>query len=150
MQKNSRRKLKISLNNQEYLVEIHEVSEDILEVEVNGKIHRISVEEVESLGTGEPVEMPLALPATPLPNAAKTASPFQPSLTGTLTTPMPGDIIEIMVKEGDQVEAGQELCVLEAMKMKNILRSPQGGKVSSIEVSVGQSVEYGAVLIRFE
>jgi len=54
-----------------------------------------------------------------------------------------------MVKPGDQVCVGQEMCVLEAMKMKNILRSSQNGVVASIEVTLGQSVKYGDVLVRF-
>jgi biotin carboxyl carrier protein len=63
---------------------------------------------------------------------------------------MPGDIVEVKVKEGEDVEVGQELCVLEAMKMRNMIRSPQAGTVTLIEVSVGDSVQYGAPLMWVE
>ena len=63
---------------------------------------------------------------------------------------MPGDIVQILVKPGDHVCIGQELCVLEAMKMKNILRSSRDGVVESIEVTLGQSVKFGDVLVRFK
>ena len=63
---------------------------------------------------------------------------------------MPGDIVQISVKIGDSVSIGQEVCVLEAMKMKNVLRASTPGVVKSIEVSSGQSVKYGDVLVRLE
>ena len=63
---------------------------------------------------------------------------------------MPGDILEVRVQPGDQVNPGDVVCVLEAMKMKNMIRSASGGKVASVEVSPGQAVEYNAVLVTFE
>ena len=63
---------------------------------------------------------------------------------------MPGDILEVKVKPGDQVNPGDVVCVLEAMKMKNMIRTSRGGVVASVEVSGGQAVDYGAVLVVFE
>ena len=62
---------------------------------------------------------------------------------------MPGVILDIAVKAGDKVTAGMPICALEAMKMKNILRSPREGTVASVEVAEGQRVPFGAVIIRF-
>ena len=59
---------------------------------------------------------------------------------------MPGKIVKILVKIGDDVKAGQALLVLEAMKMENELLSPQDGKISAIHVQSGQSVENGQKL----
>jgi biotin carboxyl carrier protein len=63
---------------------------------------------------------------------------------------MPGVIQSILVKPGDAVEHGQTVVILEAMKMKNAIRSPRGGVVSEVPVQVGKSVGYGDVLVRFE
>jgi biotin carboxyl carrier protein len=63
---------------------------------------------------------------------------------------MPGSILTLLVRPGDTVAVGQELCVLEAMKMKNAIRASRGGVIASVEVSEGQTVAYGDVLITFE
>ena len=63
---------------------------------------------------------------------------------------MPGRVIEIMVKVGDEVKDGQEVCVIEAMKMQIPTKSNQNGVVKEIKVAVGQSVAKGAVLIELE
>ena len=66
-----------------------------------------------------------------------------------LKAPMPGLVLRVMVKEGDEVMKGENLLVLEAMKMKNLLRSPRDGTVASVDVNEGQRVPFGAVIIRF-
>jgi len=60
--------------------------------------------------------------------------------------PMPGKVIRILVQEGDTVEAGQGLLVVEAMKMQNEIRSPKGGTVERLHVKEGQPVNAGEVL----
>ena len=66
-----------------------------------------------------------------------------------LRAPMPGLIIDLKVKTGDKVKAGDPLLVLEAMKMENILKSPGDGMVKKVKVEKGNSVEKGQVLIEF-
>jgi biotin carboxyl carrier protein len=63
--------------------------------------------------------------------------------------PLPGVIVSIAVSSGDKVEIGQELCVLEAMKMKNSIRSSRSGTISDIIVSVGETVNHSDVLMEF-
>jgi acetyl/propionyl-CoA carboxylase alpha subunit len=60
---------------------------------------------------------------------------------------IPGRIVALAVAEGDAVEAGQQLLVIEAMKMQNELRSPRAGTVERIAVGPGQAVELGALLL---
>jgi biotin carboxyl carrier protein len=67
-----------------------------------------------------------------------------------ITAPMPGDIVEINVREGQSVSVGDPLCVLDAMKMKNIIHAPQAGKVARICVQEGQAVDYGTPLVSLE
>jgi propionyl-CoA carboxylase alpha chain len=63
---------------------------------------------------------------------------------------MPGDILNIAVKPGDKVVIGQQLCMLEAMKMKSAIRSARDAVIASVEVAEGQAVSHGDVLITFE
>ena len=74
----------------------------------------------------------------------------QASAAGTLNAPMPGLVIETMVKEGDQVEEGQPLVVMESMKMQMQIRSPQAGRVSSVHVQAGQQVDKGTMLVKLD
>ncbi|MGB0402504.1 MAG: acetyl-CoA carboxylase biotin carboxyl carrier protein subunit [Salibacteraceae bacterium] len=67
-----------------------------------------------------------------------------------LLAPMPGLVLEILVKPGQEVEKGDSLLVLEAMKMENNIKCPADGVVKSIEIEKGQAVEKGQDLIIFE
>ena len=64
--------------------------------------------------------------------------------------PMPGLMVRIDVRAGDQVAAGQGVAAMEAMKMENELRAPAAGRVKVVHASVGQAVEKGALLVEFE
>ena len=66
---------------------------------------------------------------------------------GTVRAPMPGLVVRIEVAEGQQVDAGAGLVVVEAMKMENELRAPRPGTVQTVHVAVGQAVEKGASLV---
>lgn len=67
-----------------------------------------------------------------------------------VTAPMPGKIVRVLVKAGDQVTARQGLVVVEAMKMENELRAARDGRVREVTVAEGQSVEAGSVLVVVE
>jgi biotin carboxyl carrier protein len=64
--------------------------------------------------------------------------------------PIPGKVVAIKVEPGDQVEPGQALVVLEAMKMENELAADQAGKVAAIHVAAGDTVEGGELLVELE
>ena len=67
-----------------------------------------------------------------------------------LRAPMPGKVLEVLVQEGQSVEEGEAMLVLEAMKMENVLRAGAAGVVSVIGVEAGNAVEKEAVLISME
>ena len=63
---------------------------------------------------------------------------------------MPGKVLKILCKPGDKIEAGQPILIIEAMKMENEIRAKHGGVIGEIPVQVGQKVETGGVLVKFE
>lgn len=67
-----------------------------------------------------------------------------------IKAPMPGLILEVLVKEGDEVKEGDYLLVLEAMKMENSLTAPRDGVVKSVAVKSGETVEKNQLLIEME
>lgn len=67
-----------------------------------------------------------------------------------VSVPMPGKVIAVLVSEGDSVEKGQGLVIVEAMKMENEVRSPIAGEVKEIKVKPGETVVGGAVLVVVE
>lgn len=85
-----------------------------------------------------------AAPATPAPAAAPA-----PTTAGSVSVkaPMPGNIMKVNVKAGAQVNKGDVLIVLEAMKMENDICAPQDGVIASVEVAQGATVETDAVLV---
>lgn len=64
--------------------------------------------------------------------------------------PMPGKVVTVLVNDGDTVDRGQGLVIVEAMKMENEVRAPAPGKVKEIRVKAGESVEAGQVLVIVE
>jgi biotin carboxyl carrier protein len=65
-------------------------------------------------------------------------------------TPMPGKVVKVLIDEGENVEEGQAVLILEAMKMQNEIKSPQKGTVTKIATSAGDSMETGALLFSVE
>ncbi len=80
------------------------------------------------------------------PRLARRGSPEDVS-RGELHAPMPGLVIEVLTREGDEVEAGHPVVVVEAMKMQNALVAPLKGRVRSIPVGPGTAVESGQLLL---
>jgi biotin carboxyl carrier protein len=67
-----------------------------------------------------------------------------------MTAPLPGTVVEVFVKEGDLIESGQVILIIEAMKMKNSIRSTRAGKISEVLVGAMQTVAHKQPLVRFE
>ena len=78
------------------------------------------------------------------------ASVAKPAGPAPLRAPMPGLIVQLRVKVGDTIAAGDGLVVMEAMKMENELRAQAAGTVRAVHVSVGAAVEKGALLVELE
>jgi acetyl-CoA/propionyl-CoA carboxylase biotin carboxyl carrier protein len=70
--------------------------------------------------------------------------------SGKVAVPMQGTIVKVLVNVGDAVEAGQPVCVLEAMKMENNINADKSGTVTEVKVTPGQSVGTGDIVIVIE
>lgn len=110
------------------------------EVEVNGKVYAVKIKEVDEASFDR-----LSQSAPP---PAKSTPTVNNNSGIPINSPMPGKIVSVKATVGEQVKAGDTLCVLEAMKMENEVVAPEDGIVSEVLVSAGQSVESGDVLVR--
>ncbi|MFT3966863.1 MAG: acetyl/propionyl/methylcrotonyl-CoA carboxylase subunit alpha [Sphingobium sp.] len=90
------------------------------------------------------------LPAHVAPYAAHMIEKIPPDLSRFLICPMPGLLVALHVGEGDKVEAGQPLAVIEAMKMENILRAEKSGVVKAVNASAGESLAVDAIILELE
>ena len=116
------------------------------QVTVNGTAYEVEIELVsddgKTVAAAPSAPAAPAAPATPAP-AAPSAAPAEGN---TVTSPMPGTILEINVAVGKAVKSGDVLMVLEAMKMENEIMAPCDGTVTAISVTKGASVNSGAAL----
>ncbi len=116
-------------------------------ITVNGVAYEVSVEELgQDAGSSAPAAAAVQAPA-PAPAAKAPAKKTGGEGKIKIKAPMPGKILEIKVKEGESIQKGASVVVLEAMKMENEIYAGEDGVVSSVEVSVGDMVEGGAVLV---
>lgn len=123
---------------------------------VNGKTYEVEIERVTGAGRrppraeAAPAPAPQAAPpapaAPPRPEAVRPAPP--PAGGGDVLSPMPGSVLQVLVREGESVAAGQTVVLLEAMKMEIEIKAERAGTVSAVCVKKGDSVDSGAALVR--
>jgi biotin carboxyl carrier protein len=154
----------IQVNDRTYTVEIDNPHASPVTVRVNGRPFKVTMtpqgtavqapvttgQEMEIEGSYVPVVTTTFVEMAPELEAEPSATPSAAPATGEgvepIVAPMPGKIMDIMVKVGDRVRVGDTLCNLEAMKMKSPIRSTSEGTVSQILINEGQNVNYGDVL----
>ena len=137
---------KFKINGNEYNVDINSVEGNTADVTVNGASFKVEME------TPIAPAASVAAPAAPAPATAAAAPAPAPS-TGSgagkaITSPLPGVIIEVSVKEGQAVKAGQKVAVIEAMKMENEIQASSDGTVTAVLVNKGDSVLEGAEIVK--
>jgi acetyl-CoA/propionyl-CoA carboxylase biotin carboxyl carrier protein len=118
-----------------------------VDVEVNGRRFGVTVWVPESQ-VGAAVAVGAAGKAAPRPRRAAAGGGGAGS--GDVIVPMQGTIVKVLVSEGDDVDLGQTVCVLEAMKMENNIAASKAGTVTEVKVAAGQSVGSGDVVVVIE
>ena len=143
------RSYKFKINGNEYNVDINSVEGNTANVTVNGATYEVEMD--------TPVSAPVAAAAvkdssaapkndTQAPAPAPAAKPAGEGKA--VTSPLPGVIIEVSVKEGQTVKAGQKVAVIEAMKMENEIQASSDGTVTAVLVNKGDSVLEGAEIVK--
>ena len=117
-------------------------------IKVNGTSYEVEVEEEKVAGAAPAPKA--AAPAAP--KAAAPAAPAKAAVSAgageaSVNAPMPGKIVNVLVSEGQKVNSGDVLLILEAMKMQNDIAATQAGTVKAINVAAGQSVKAGDPLV---
>ena len=140
-------KVNLTIEGKQYQVTLKDLTARPIIAEVDGKTYQVWPED-------EQVQTQTTVPSTPtaVAPAAVAAPAPAPAAAGalTLTAPLPGVIISIDVKEGQTVSPGQELYVLEAMKMKNSIKADRSGKIAAIHVNPADLVKHNQPILTFE
>ncbi len=138
---------KFKINGNDYSVDINSVEGNIADVTVNGASYKVEMENAPVVPAA-----PAAAPVTATPAAAPApAVQAAPAASGEgkpVQAPMPGVILEVSVKVGDKVKAGQKVAVLEAMKMENEIDASADGTVTAVLVSKGDSVNVDQDIVK--
>ena len=137
-------KVNLIIEGKQYQVTLKDLNARPIIAEVDGQTYEVWPED-------EQTPLPAAKSSTPTAVAPAAAAPT-PAAAGSLTlsSPLPGVIISIEVREGQTVSSGQELYVLEAMKMKNSIKANRDGKIASIHVNPGDLVKHNQPIMTFE
>lgn len=141
-------KIHVKIQDNTYEVVIDDLNTRPIRASVDGDTFEVWPEEIALPSNSQ---LAPAESSTPLKQVSIKAPSVQSgSASNEISAPIPGVIIDILVKTGDKVKHGQELCILEAMKMKNSIRASKDGIISEILISCGDQVKHGQILIRFK
>ncbi len=137
--------IKVEIEGKVYNVSIKDIHSNPVLAEVDGKVYQVFPE----------VQGPAVIPATttqavPAPTTAPAAPAQAAGNSLTLNAPLPGVIVSIDVQAGQTVKSGQQVCTLEAMKMKNAIRSDRDGVIAQVNVNAGDLVKHNQPLFTFQ
>lgn len=141
---------KFTINGNKYSVDVSDIEDNKATVELNGTTYTVELD-MPNLATAPKPVIPVSRPTTPPPvQASVVQAPAAKTGGSALKSPLPGAILDVFVKVGDTVKAGQHVLLLEAMKMENNIDASRDGVVSEVKVQRGDSVMEGDVLIVIE
>jgi len=135
---------KFTIRGNIYDVDILSFEDNIAEIEVNGTKYSVEVhKEVKSSKTPKLVR-------SSVPEPTRSESKIKKNISSNafhVKAPLPGSILQVFVKEGDEVKAGDKLLIMEAMKMENNVLAEKAGKITSVKVKTGDTVLQNDVLL---
>jgi len=154
-------KYNIAIKEQKFEVEVGEISQGMARVKVNGMDYDVRIDSHTDTGVSAVAPSAPAMPRSAPSASSAAAAPRQPVMTpppasenlsggNFLNAPMPGLILDVKVKTGDPVTAGQTVIIMEAMKMENSITAKISGTVKEIHVQKGTQVMTGQLLLIVE
>ena len=157
------RRYTLNIGSNEFVIDVQETDFDQFEVTGGDAAYLVSLLEDQAIGISAD---PSASPVAPsVPRAVATASapraapaPAAPRVQpagagggkGALRAPMPGVILEVNVKPGDVVKRGEQVAILDAMKMHNVIGAPRDGTIAEVCVDAGQTISHGDAIVTFK
>ncbi|MGV8026715.1 MAG: biotin/lipoyl-containing protein [Anaerolineaceae bacterium] len=141
-------KIHVKIQNSTYEVVIGDIHARPIQASVDGDTFEVWPEETILPAASQAVPVETTSVVKQVQIEAPSSKPG--TMSSEISAPIPGVIIDILIKAGDKVKYGQELCILEAMKMKNSIRASRDGVIDEILVSSGDQVKHGQILIRFK
>ena len=144
-------KINLQIQGKNYTVSVEDIQSHPIIAEVDGEVFEVWPQE-----TNEPDKTTIAsgnsAPVLPHSSTVKAASgqASQAAHSNQVQAPIPGVIVGVKVNPGDTVSYGQELCVLEAMKMKNSIRANRDGVIKTVHATIGEHVHQSQLLVEFE
>ena len=163
------RRYTLDISDREFVIDVQELSADQFEVVVGDESYQVTLSSDENLaeavitpglqanadGTPRVSAASKVAKVRKEPSPAAAAAPAPRKAAGgggkgAVCAPMPGVILEVSVKAGDTVERGQQLAILDAMKMHNVIGAPRAGTIAEIFVDAGQNVDHGAAIVKFK
>lgn len=138
------KEFKFLINGHSYEVAVNEIENQLAEVTVNGTTFQVQIEKEQKAAVA-PIRRIQSASVTTQTVAATQAKGIQ-----TVKSPLPGSIVKVNVKVGDQVKAGDELLTMESMKMENSIKSEYTGVVKAVLVEAGKNVMQDDKLIEIE
>jgi len=143
------KKYKFSISGKPYAVTVKQMTDDHAVVDVNGNEY-----EVDIIDEPKQRKTPQLIRSVAIPHGQerpiKTRAKARQAGAGIIKAPLPGLILDVLVKEGENVSIGQSIVKMEAMKMENNIQSNRDGKITTIKVKPGDSVLEGDVLVAIE
>jgi len=148
----------LTINEKEYRAEVSEINAEYALIQVNGKEFRVDLQQlalsklmpvasvVETRAAVAPAAQAL-IGVVPAPAATPSAAAASGEASSLVKAPLPGLIIDVKVREGEKVKAGQNIVVMEAMKMENQIQATTDGTVKKIFIKKGDNVAEGNALI---
>ena len=153
------RRYKLGVDERTFEIDVQELGADRFQVVVGDASYEVTLGGTENLpeATITPGYQPGAVGTAAPPPRARAAPPAgampraapQPAGADALNSPMPGVILELHVKAGDTVQRGQQIAVLDAMKMHNFIGAPRAGVIAEVCVAPGQAIGHGEPIVRF-
>ena len=147
----SPKRYRITIRGTQYSVEVGDLSASPVTVTVDGVDYEVDLPGAVERRVESPRRRPAAAPRA----APAGTSPSRPAVSnqaggGVIRSVMPGRVVSVNVNQGDRVESGQSVLVIESMKMEQTIAAPQDGMVRAVHVQAGDAVQHGQTLVELE